>query len=83
MASAFPQVRVETKVSYPALRAAWSGTVGGVGLMKELVRHESPGSMPFIDWDGKGWRLEDGRLIVCVSSAEGAAYLRRAASTAV
>ncbi len=77
MASAFPQVRVETKVSYPALRACVERDLSvASALMKELVRHESPGSMPFIDWDGKGWRLEDGRLIVCVSSAEGAAYLR-------
>ncbi len=77
MASAFPQVRVETSVSYPALRGRVEQDISvASGLMKELVRHESPGSMPFIDWDGKGWRLEDGKLTVCVSSAEGAAYLR-------
>ena len=77
MAGAFPQVRVETRVSYPALKDRVEKDISvASGLMKELVRHESPGSMPFIDWDGKGWQLEDGKLTVCVSSAEGVAYLK-------
>ncbi|MEE1199567.1 MAG: PHP domain-containing protein, partial [Christensenellales bacterium] len=46
------------------------------GLMKELIRHESPGSIPFINWEGKGWTLDGDRLILCVSSAEGANYLK-------
>ena len=45
-------------------------------LMKTLVKHESPGCMHFIDWNGKGWKLEDGVLTVCVSSEEGAAFLK-------
>ena len=77
MSGAFPQVRVETRVSYPALKDRVEKDISvASGLMKELVRHESPGSMPFIDWDGKGWQLEGGKLTVCVSSAEGMAYLK-------
>ena len=77
MAGAFPQVRVETSISYPALKPDVERDISvASSLMKELVRHESPGSMPFIDWDGKGWKLEDGKLNVCVSSAEGVAYLK-------
>lgn len=77
MAGAFPQVRVETHVAYPALRETVEKDISvASSLMKELVRHESPGSMPFIDWDGRDWKLEDGKLIVCVSSEEGKAFLR-------
>ena len=77
MAGAFPQVKVETSITYPALKSKVEEDISvASGLMKELVRHESPGSMPFIDWNGNGWKLEDGKLTVCVSSAEGMAYLK-------
>ena len=77
MASAFPQVQVSTSVGYAALRDRVMEDVSvASGLMKDLVRRESPGSMPFIDWNGEGWRLQDGKLTVCVSSAEGASYLK-------
>ena len=77
IAGAFPGVRVKVQLEYPDLREAVEEDISiASGLMKSLVRHESPGCMPFIDWDGKGWELKDGALTVCVSSAEGAAYLK-------
>ena len=77
IASAFPDVRVKVQLEYPALREAIKEDISiASGLMKSLVRHESPGCMPFIDWNGKGWALKDGVLTVCVSSAEGMAYLK-------
>ena len=77
MASAFPAVRVKVQMEYPTLREAIAQDISiASGLMKSLVRHESPGCVPFIDWNGKGWSLKDDVLTVCVSSAEGAAYLK-------
>ena len=77
MASAFPAVQVKVQMEYPALRDKIAGDISiASGLMKSLVKHESPGCMHFIDWNGKGWRLENGVLTVCVSSEEGAAFLK-------
>ena len=77
ISSAFPQVRVKIQMEYPHLRDAIRSDISiASGLMKALVRHESPGSMPFIDWNGNGWSLTDDILTVCVSSPEGAAYLK-------
>ena len=77
IAGAFPAVPVKVQLEYPALREAVREDISiASGLMKSLVRHESPGCMPFIDWNGKGWALKDGVLTVCVSSAEGMAYLK-------
>ena len=77
MASAFPAVRVKVQMEYPALREAVMADISiASSLMKSLVKHESPGCMHFIDWNGVGWRLADGVLTVCVSSEEGAAFLK-------
>ena len=77
ISAAFPAVRVKVQLEYPALREAVQQDISiASGLMKSLVRHESPGCMPFIDWNGKGWSLKDGVLTVCVSSAEGAGFLK-------
>jgi len=77
ISAAFPQVRVKVQMEYPTLKEAIREDISiASGLMKALVRHESPGSMPFIDWNGNGWSLTDDALTVCVSSAEGAAYLK-------
>ncbi|MBQ8109451.1 MAG: PolC-type DNA polymerase III [Clostridia bacterium] len=77
MSRAFPAVRVKTQMEYPALRQRVLEDISvASGLMKSLVRHESPGCMPFIDFSGEGWSLKDGVLTVCVSSAEGAAFLK-------
>ena len=77
MASAFPMVRVQTRVCYFALSDAVRADLSvASGLMKEQIRHESPGSMPFIDWEGRGWSLDGEKLTVCVSSAEGMNYLK-------
>ncbi len=77
IAGAFPAVGVKVQLEYPALREQVLEDVTIASpVMKSLVRHESPGCMPFIDWNGKGWALHDGVLTVCVSSAEGAAFLK-------
>ena len=77
MASAFPAVRVKVRMEYPGLRQAVMEDISiASSLMKSLVKHESPGCMHFIDWEGKDWSLEDGTLTVCVSSEEGAAFLK-------
>ena len=77
IAGAFPAVGVKVQLEYPDLREQVLEDVTIAGpVMKSLVRHESPGCMPFIDWNGKGWALKDGVLTVCVSSAEGAGFLK-------
>ena len=77
MASAFPAVRVKVQMEYPSMREAVLQDVTVASpIMKSLVKHESPGCMHFIDWNGKGWSLKDGMLTVCVSSEEGAAFLK-------
>ena len=77
MGAAFPAVKVKIQLEYPTLRDRVLEDVTLAGpVMKSLVKHESPGCMHFIDWNGKGWRLENGVLTVCVSSEEGAAFLK-------
>ncbi|MBR6220126.1 MAG: PolC-type DNA polymerase III [Clostridia bacterium] len=77
IAAAFPDVGVKVQLEYPALREKVLEDVTIAGpVMQSLVRHESPGCMPFIDWSGDGWTLADGVLTVRVSSAEGAAFLK-------
>ena len=77
IAGAFPAVGVKVQLEYPELKDAVLADVTLASpVMKSLVRHESPGCMPFIDWNGKGWALKDGVLTVCVSSAEGAGFLK-------
>ena len=77
IAAAFPAVGVKVQLEYPALREKVLEDVSVAGsLMKSLVRHESPGCVPFIDWSGKGWTLKDGVLTVRVSSAEGQSFLK-------
>ena len=77
IAGAFPSVGVKVQLEYPDLKDAVLNDVTIASpVMKSLVRHESPGCMPFIDWNGKGWALKDGVLTVCVSSAEGAEFLK-------
>ncbi len=77
LAAAFPMVPVKVTVSYPALREAVEEDVNCVsGLLSELVGHESPASMPFLQWSPNCWKLKDGVLSVNVESGEGAAFLK-------
>ncbi len=77
IAGAFPSVGVKVQLEYPDLRdEVLKDVTIASPVMKSLVRHESPGCMPFIDWNGRGWALKDGVLTVCVSSAEGAGFLK-------
>ncbi len=74
---AFPSVRVTVAVQYPAMREAVEQDIKiATGLLSELVAHESPASMPFLEWDHAEWKLADGKLTVCVCSADGAAFLK-------
>ena len=74
---AFPSVRVTLALQYPAMREAVEKDIKvATGLLSELVAHESPASMPFLEWDHAEWKLEGGKLTVCVSSADGAAFLK-------
>lgn len=76
-AGAFPSVRVTVAVQYPAMREAVEKDIRlAMGLLSELVAHESPASMPFLEWDHAEWKLENGKLTVCVSSADGATFLK-------
>ncbi len=76
-AAAFPGVQVELRVRYPALKAAVEQDVKlATGLLSELVAHESPASMPFLEWNASEWKLEEGKLTVCVTSPEGADFLK-------
>ena len=77
-AGAFPAVRVETAVSYPVLHDRVQDDITvALGLFREILKRESPGTAPFIDWSASGWTLRDGRLNISVSSEEGAAFLKR------
>ncbi|MGI6238502.1 MAG: PolC-type DNA polymerase III [Christensenellales bacterium] len=74
---AFPAVGVDVAVQYPALREAVEKDIKmATGLLSELVAHESPASMPFLEWNASDWKLADGKLTVCVSSSEGAEFLK-------
>lgn len=76
-AGAFPAVRVTIAVQYPAMREAVEKDIKvAISLLSELVAHESPASMPFLEWEASEWKLEAGKLTVCVSSAEGAEFLK-------
>ena len=58
IAAAFPAVGVKVQLEYPALRERVLADISVASpVMRSLVRHESPGCMPFIDWSGKGWTL--------------------------
>ena len=74
---AFPAAKVTVAVQYPAMREQVEQDIKVVtGLLSELVAHESPASMPFLEWNASEWKLENGRLTVCVSSPEGADFLK-------
>ena len=77
LSEAFPGGNLQLKVRYPALKPLVEADIRKVtGLLSELVAHESPGSVPFLDWKSSEWKLEGDRLTVCVSSDEGALYLK-------
>ena len=77
MAQAFPQVGVQVKLAYPALRERALEDIASVApLLIELVRHESPGSAPFL-LDGKAdFSLSQGVFTVRATGEEGVQYMR-------
>ena len=77
MQSAFPQVKLDLSLRYPTLRDEVAADIGRASpLLKELLSHERPGAVHFLDWKAGAWRLEDGALTLNVASSEGADYLR-------
>jgi len=74
---AFPMVKVNVVMQYPELKEAVEKDIKlATSLLSELVSHESPASMPFLEWNSSEWKLENGLLTICVSSAEGAEFLK-------
>ena len=74
---AFPAAKVTVVLQYPAMRDQVERDIRiATGLLSELVAHESPASMPFLEWNASEWKLENGKLTVCVSSPEGAEFLK-------
>ncbi len=77
MESAFPAVKVDVELRYPALKEAVRSNISCASdLLKELLAHERPGAVHFLDWQTGAWKLEENQLILNVSSGEGAQYLR-------
>lgn len=77
LVSAFPMVPVRVQVAYPGMHDAVETDINCVsGLLSELVGHESPASMPFLQWNPSCWKLENGVLSISVESSEGANFLR-------
>ena len=75
--SAFPGAGLKVALRYPELKARVSADIGvATPLLKELLAHEHPGAVHFLDWNGGAWRLENDQLSLYVSSSEGAEYLR-------
>ncbi|HIU33587.1 MAG TPA: PolC-type DNA polymerase III [Candidatus Pullichristensenella excrementigallinarum] len=77
LAAAFPAVGVRVRISYPDLREQAEADISQVaGFLIELVKHESPGSVPFLENGAADFRLENGALCVTATSEEGARYMR-------
>ena len=77
MESAFPTVKVDVVLRYPALHDEVQADLGRASkLLKELLSHERPGAVHFIDWESGAWKLQGDKLILNVNSSEGAEYLR-------
>ena len=76
-AGAFPAVKVETLISYPELGERVRGDIAmALGVLRDKLWLESPGGVSFLRFTGEDWSLEGDRLNICVSSEEGAAFLR-------
>ena len=77
MEAAFPSVKVDVVLHYPDLHDAVQADLGKASpLLKELLSHERPGAVHFLDWQEGAWKLDGDKLILYVSSNEGADYLR-------
>ena len=78
LSGAFSPTRVVTRVSYAALRdEVLRDPTRALQALRRGVREASPASVPFINWQGGGWTLEDGLLTVCVSTNEALSYLKK------
>lgn len=77
MEAAFPTVKVDVELRYPDLHDAVQADIGQASpLLKELLSHECPGAVHFLDWQSGAWKLDGEALILDVASSEGADYLR-------
>ena len=76
-AAAFPAVGVGLKISYPALKERAEADISSIApLLIELVRHESPGSVPFLLNGDTDFSLKDGVFTIHATGEEGVAYMR-------
>ena len=58
---AFPMVKVNVVMQYPELKESVEKDIKlATSLLSELVSHESPASMPFLEWNSSEWKLENG-----------------------
>ena len=74
-AAAFPAVGVGLKISYPALKERAEADISSIApLLIELVRHESPGSVPFLLNGDTDFSLKDGVFTIHATGEEGVAY---------
>ncbi len=77
MRSAFPSVALKVELRYPDLRQrVYDNIAVATPLLRELLTHEFPGAVHFLDWEDGAWQLENGQLTLYVAGKEGAACLR-------
>ena len=77
LSAAFPAVGVRLKLTYPSLRERAEADVCAITpLLIELVRHESPGSVPFLLNGETDFSLRDGVFTIHATGEEGVAYMR-------
>ena len=77
IAQAFPAVNVRVRLAYPALKEAAERDIASVSeLLIELVKHESPGSAPFLLNSSTDFSLANGVFTVRATGEEGVSYMQ-------
>ena len=73
----FSHVRVNVQVNYPYLKQQVIADIESYkSVIIQRVVSDSPACMPFLEWNGGKWHLENDTLTVEVNSREGAAFLK-------
>ncbi|HIR07613.1 MAG TPA: PHP domain-containing protein, partial [Candidatus Pullichristensenella stercoripullorum] len=77
LSAAFPAVGVRLRLTYPSLKERAEQDICSVTpLLIELVRHESPGSVPFLLNGDTDFSLKNGVFTIHATGEEGVAYMR-------
>ena len=77
LSAAFPAVGVRLRLTYPSLKERAEQDICSVTpLLIELVRHESPGSVPFLLNGDTDFSLQEGVFTIHATGEEGVAYMR-------